>query len=276
LEQRNCTHCGTPELKQFLTYLSNGHTEPGGRWGNPQLTSPMRPVSIKDYSGNLRSMFKWFVTEGYLEASPMESIPVPTVRANQIQPLSYEHVTALIKAAGRSTNPKRDTAIVLLLLDTGMRASELCQLQTKHLDLETRRCYILGKGNKYRSVFFGRHTAKALWQYLRVPQDQPGGLVFYGERGPQCREPLRPNGLLQLIHRLGRASGIKAVRCSPHSLRHTYAISFLRAGGNVFTLREALGHTNIQMTQKYVMVAEADVEAQSRLYSPMDRLAMKN
>lgn len=95
--------------------------------------------------------------------------------------------------------------------------------------------------------------------------------MFYGERGRAALEPLARDGLLKLIKRLGCMAGIKAVRCSPHSLRHTYAVSFLRAGGNVFTLREALGHTNLQMTQKYVVVAEADVEAQSKLYSPMNK-----
>lgn len=185
--------------------------------------------------------------------------------------MSESHVTALLEAAKKTSLPKRDTAIVLLLLDSGLRASELCQLRMNDLDLEVRRCYVLGKGNKHRSVYFGRNTAKALWQYLRTQEHGSDGFVFYGERGRAALESLARDGLLKLIKRLGRMAGIKAVRCSPHSLRHTYTVSFLRAGGNVFMLREALGHTNLQMTQKYVVVAEAYVEAQSKLYSPMDK-----
>ena len=272
LKQQRHERCGTPELKRFFAYLSTGHTELGGRWGNAQLTKPLRPVSIKDYFGNFRSMFKWFVDEGYLDISPVDAIPAPKVRASQIQPLSPEHVNALLKAARGSQCPRRDTAIVMLLLDCGLRASELCTLTIKNLDLEVRRCYVLGKGNKYRSVFFGRNTARALWQCLKGQNREDDDYVFYGERGRRAREPLQPNGLLQLVHRLGDAANIKSVRCSPHTLRHTFAVSFLRAGGNVFTLREVLGHTNLQMTQKYVVIAEADVEEQSRLFSPMDRL----
>jgi site-specific recombinase XerD len=276
LKERNCRQCGPTEMKQFFVYLSNGHEEPGGRWGNPQLKKALRPISVKDYFVNFASLFDWIVSEGYLEASPLQKLPIPKVRASQIQPLSDAHVSALLEAAKNTSSPKRNTAILLLLLDSGLRASELCNLKMNDLDVEVRRCYVLGKGNKHRSVFFGRNTAKALWQYLRAERREPDDFVFYGDRGRKAREPLSRNGLLQLVGRLGRMAGVKAVRCSPHSLRHTYAVSFLRAGGNVFTLREALGHTNLQMTQKYVVIAEADVEAQSKLFSPMDRRAARS
>ncbi len=275
LERRRFEHCGVTELKHFFIYLSNGHEEPGGRWGNSQLKKPLRPISIKDYFVNFASMFDWFVAENLIETSPLKGLPIPKVRASQIQPLSDAHVSKLLEAAKHTASPKRNTAILLLLLDCGLRASELCGLKMKDLDVEVRRCYVLGKGSKHRSVFFGRNTAKALWQHLRAEGRAPDDFVFYAERGRKAREPLTRNGLTQLVGRLGQAAQIKAVRCSPHSLRHTYAVSFLRAGGNVFTLREALGHTNLQMTQKYVVIAEADVEAQSKLFSPMDRLSLR-
>ena len=276
LQRRGFASCGKSELKQFFVYLSNGHEEPDGRWGNSQLKKPLRPISVKDYFVNLASMFDWLVREGDLAVSPLQGLPLPKVRASQIQPLSETHVSALLEAAKKSSSPKRNLAIVLLLLDCGLRATELCNLKMNDLDVEVRRCFVLGKGNKHRSVFFGRNTARALWQYLRAERRDPDSFVFYGDRGRKAKEPLTRNGLLQLIQRLGVAAGIKAVRCSPHSLRHTYAVSFLRAGGKVFTLREALGHTNLEMTQKYVVVAEADVEAQSKLFSPMDRRSARS
>ncbi len=276
LEHRGHGQCGPTELKHFFVYRSSGHQEAEGRWGNPRLEKPLRSISVKDYFVNLAFMFDWIVSEGYLDASPLQGLPIPKVRASQIQPLSDAHVTALLEAARKTRSPKRDTAILLLLLDCGLRASELCNLKMNDLDVEVRRCYVLGKGNKHRSVFFGRTTAKALWQYLRAERREPDELVFYAERGHKAKEALTRNGLGQLVRRLGAAAGVKAVRCSPHSLRHTYAVSFLRAGGNVFTLREALGHTNLQMTQKYVVIAEADVEAQSKLYSSMDKRSLRS
>lgn len=138
LDKRQYPQCGARELKHFFAYLANGHEEAGGRWGNPQLKKPLRPISIKDYFVNFSSMFKWIVSEGYLDGSPMEGFAALKVRASQIQPLSESHVTALLEAAKKSSLPKRDTAIVLLLLDSGLRASELCQLRMNDLDLEVR------------------------------------------------------------------------------------------------------------------------------------------
>jgi len=83
---------------------------------------------------------------------------------------------------------------------------------------------------------------------------------------------LTRSGLLQLIERLGIAAGIKQVRCSPHTFRHTFAVDFLRNGGNSFNLQQLLGHCDMHMTARYVNVAQADIENQHRRYSPADRI----
>ena len=158
LERRSFEQCGTTELKHFFIYLSHGHEEPGGRWGNPQLRKPLRPISVKDYFVNFSSLFDWIVSEGYLEASPLQGLPIPKVRASQIQPLSDAHVTALLEAARKTRSPKRDTAILLLLLDCGLRASELCNLKMNDLDVEVRRCYVLG-----RATSIAASSSDAIW-----------------------------------------------------------------------------------------------------------------
>lgn len=271
LQQQSLSCCGVQELRQFLAYLTNGHKEPGGRWGNPHNTRPVRPRTVRDYHGHLRTFFRWVVEEGRLDASPVERIPVPTSRADQIQPFTQDHVYALLAAAKRLTYPRRDSAILWFLLDTGVRASELCGIRRKDVDFQGKRCTILGKGNKHRTVAFGGTTAKALWNYLKDdPRDEDDPL-FISERG----EPLTRSGLLQLVARLGKGAKIEAVRCSPHTFRHTFAVEFLRAGGNVFTLQQLLGHTDLKMTNRYVALAQADIEAQHRKYSPADRLRAK-
>ena len=269
LKQNGFESCGKRELKLFFVYLAK--PQPEGRWGNPHRTAALRPVSVKDYFVTLRAMFRWLVAEGLIPTSIIDELPTPTARPSQIQPFAPEQVESLLGAAKQSCHPNRDLAILSLLLDCGLRASELCSLKVCDIDLNARCVTVLGKGNKRRSVYFGKNTTKAIWQHLRADNLGEDNWVFTNDRGTRAGEPLRPNGLLQLIHRLGKAANIKAVRCSPHTLRHTYAVSFLRAGGSVFTLRESLGHTNLQMTSKYVMVAEADL-SQSREFSPMDRL----
>ena len=272
LSARGCGRCGTPELRQFLAYVTRGHLEPGGRWGNPRLTRPVRPSTVRTYWLHLCAFFNWLVAEGALESSPLRPIAAPAVRADQVTPFTPAQVEALLSAARRTLHPRRDEAILLVLLDTGLRASELCSALARDLDVEGRRLGVLGKGGKRRSVFFGRTCTKALWAYLREEPRAPDGPLFLSDRGGRAGDGLTRSGLGQLLERLGRAAGVEAVRVSPHTCRHTFALSFLRAGGNVFGLQTLLGHTDVKMTQRYVRLAEGDIERQHREHSPVDWL----
>lgn len=268
LRQHEHASCGTSELKLFLAYLSRGHERPGGRWGNDQLTRQVRPSTVQTYHRHLRTFFRWLVSEGVIDASPMDGVAAPLARPDQVQPFAMEQVKALLTAAKRTKNPRRDEALVLFLLDTGVRASELCSLVVKDVDMQGRRCSVLGKGNKYRTVYFGGATAKAIWQYLRSDPREVVEPLFLSERG----EAFTRSGLRQLIERLGDLARIEAARCSPHTFRHTFAVEFLRAGGNVFTLQQLLGHTDLKTSNRYVALAQADIQNQHRQFSPADRL----
>ena len=166
LKHNGFDSCGKRELKLFFVYLSK--EQPDGRWGNPRRTAPLRPISVKDYFVTLRAMFRWFVEEGLLESSIIGELPTPVVRSSQIQPFAPEQVEALLDAAKGSVHPKRDLAIISLLLDCGLRASELCSLKLDDIDLNARCVSVLGKGNKRRSVYFGKNTTKVLWQHIRA------------------------------------------------------------------------------------------------------------
>ena len=268
LRYKRLAQCGTMELRGFLAYLTNGHKEFGGRWGNPSQTRPVTSRTVKDYHGHLRTFFRWVVEEGGLEVSPLERIPVPVDRADIVEPFTTEQVNSLLAAAKRSRHARRDEALLLFLLDTGVRASELCALRLSDVDMSQKRATVMGKGHKSRPVYFGRTTARALWSYLKEDERTPEDPLFVSERG----EALTRSGLLQLIERLGGEAQIRSARCSPHTFRHTFAVSFLRNGGNQFTLMQLLGHTNLQMTARYVKLAQADVENQHRQYSPVEGL----
>lgn len=275
LRQREAERCGLPELRAFFAYLNTAHEKPGGRWGSERRTKRLEPAAVKFYYSRLQTFFNFLVEEGAIERSPLERLKPPIVRQDQIQPFTDEQQKALLRAARRSRRSKRDEAIVLFLLDTGARASEVCGLRVKDLDLTGRRCKVRGKGDKDRTVCFSATTARALWAYLKEEPREPEAPLFLSERGEQAGGPLTRSGLLQLIERLGRAAGIEACRCSPHTFRHTFAVEFLRAGGNVFTLKELLGHTTLTMTNRYVALAQADLEAQHRRFSPVERLRLR-
>jgi site-specific recombinase XerD len=272
LKQQEFEVCGIHELRSFLAYLNSGHESKEGRWGNDRLRKAPRPRTIATYFGNLRTLFRYLVEDGSLEASPMDNLRAPIARADQIQPFTAAQIQALLTAARKSRHARRDEAIILFLLDTGARATELCQLRLRHVDLASKSCRVLGKGNKHRVIYFGRDTTKALWTYLKAEPREADDALFQADRGTRAGEPLTRSGLLQLIERLGKAAKIEVTRCSPHTFRHTFAVEFLRAGGNTFALMTLLGHTCLDMTRKYAALAQADVENQHRQFSPADRL----
>jgi len=272
LQLRGHEVCGQTELREFLAYLGRGHAEPGGRWGNPHLTRPVRPRTVKDYHGHLRTFFRWLMGQKMISESPIEGIASPISRADQIQPFAEAQVDALLSAARRSRHPQRDEAIMLFLLDTGVRASEIAGVRQKDIEVHDGRCMVLGKGNKHRTVHFGRTTAKALFLYLRDQAKDPEAPLFRSDRGETAGEALTRWGVRQIIERAGKAAQIEATRCSPHTFRHTMAVTFLRNGGQVFALKEILGHTDLKMTNRYVALAQADIAKQHRQFSPVDNL----
>jgi site-specific recombinase XerD len=285
LRHRNYKQCGTVELRQFFHYLAHGHEEPGGRFGHKHLNRPVRPVTIKDYYNCLRSLFDWLVAHNVIADNPFDSIPSPHVREEVKAPLSLDQIRTMLQCARQSSQPLRDVAILSLLLDTGCRASELISIQLEDVDWNNRCCLVLGKGNKYRTLYFGSKTAEALKAYVRAtgrsdsdPQRNNCGTPLFlssfagtGGRPHTQHEPLTRSGLLQLTQRLGQSGGIKG-SYSPHAFRRTFAVQTLRNGANVFSVQAMLGHTDLQMTRRYCAVAHADVEAQHRQFAPMDRL----
>lgn len=278
LRTRGFESCGTWEIRQFLYYLAHGHENEGGRFGKPELSSPARPVTIKDYYLALRCLFDWLTAQGFLTESPFLAIPKPQVRDEVKMPLSEAQIGTLFRAAGATKSPLRDIAILSLLLDTGCRASELVSLRRGDIDVMGGHCRVLGKGNKYRTLYFGEKTSQALTEYLAtvsIRGFEGDGSEFFplflsASNGRTLNQPLRLSGLQQLLKRLKKECGIR-ISCSPHAFRRAFAVQTLKNGANVFSVQAILGHTDLEMTQLYCALAVADVEAQHRRFSPLDR-----
>jgi len=262
-------------LRLFLRYVAQGHQMPGGRWDNPRNRKEVKAATSVLYHAHLRTLCNWIVAEGYMTSSPMATLKTPINRPDKVKPFTPLQIDALLEQAKRTKYPIRDTAICFLLLDTGMRVTELCTIRRKDVDMESFQIEVEGKGDKKRVVAFGRFTRKALYQYIKERNPDDDDFLFVAEGGPTAGEPLTRSGVLQMIRRLGKVAGIEQARCSPHTFRHTFAIAFLRLGGNQFTLMAILGHTNVKQTNIYVEFARADVSAQHRMYSPVDRRKRK-
>ncbi len=235
-------------------------------------TRPLAPSSVAARVRTIRAFGTWVASELDLAANPVRGVPVPRVPDLLVPSLRDADVLALVRAldAG-SQQPERDRAIVLLLLDTGLRLSEAAGVRVCDLDLVEGRCRVMGKGGRERIVPVGRKTRRALRQWLaRRSPARPQDAFFVG-RGDR---PLQPRAIQQLVRRLSRRAEL-ASRCSPHVLRHTFARSFLRNGGDVFSLQRILGHSpsSLQVTRRYVDLLDDDLRAVHREASPVDRLA---
>jgi integrase/recombinase XerD len=167
---------------------------------------------------------------------------------------------------------KRDQAIILTLLDTGLRASELSALKVNDVDLKSGKVQVkhgrLGgaKGGKGRIVYLGKAARRAVWRYLAEREDgeEPEAPLFLA----RYDRPMNKDALRLLMARLGEKAGVK--NCHPHRFRHTFAITYLRSGGDVFTLQALLGHSTLDMVQHYARIADIDVEQAHRRASPAD------
>lgn len=218
--------------------------------------------SINSYLRALRAFANWLFQEGYTTDHPLARLKPPRLPKKVQDILTRDEVVTILTALNPHTEiGARDQAIFLTLLDTGIRASELCGLKLSTLHLEEGYATVLGKGRKERPIRIGALAARAIRFYVmhwRKPARPTIDEVFLTCRGvtrhegllaPSAGEPLRPNALQLLIKRVGRAAGVP--RLHPHLLRHTFACGYLVAYRDPFALKSLLGHTTLAMTNHY-------------------------
>jgi site-specific recombinase XerD len=195
----------------------------------------------------------------------MAKLKKPRIPHRIIKGLEPETMHKLLNSInGRSVRDYRNKAILFVFLDTGLRLSELANLKLSDLNLEKSIIRVLGKGNKERLVRIGLKTQKALWAYLARRNSNVDSIWLNGD----CR-PLAPDSIAQIIRDLGTKQGIDI---SPHKLRHSFAICFLRNGANPFELQLALGHSTLEMTRRYTQaLGFEDVFKRHIEASPVDR-----
>ncbi|MBI3120304.1 MAG: tyrosine-type recombinase/integrase [Candidatus Kerfeldbacteria bacterium] len=152
----------------------------------------------------------------------------------------------------------RDSAILELFFSTGLRISELCNLQKEDINLANDEFTIRGKGEKLRVVFLSDRAKQKLRSYLSKRQDLSPYLFVSLDRASLARDetPLTPRSVQRLIRRYSRVAGITK-HVTPHTLRHSFATDLLRSGANIREVQQMLGHASITTTQVYTHVTDA-------------------
>ncbi len=266
------------KLKRFRAFLADACISEIGALTTDHVRAFMSqrqqagatPAGLHCEARSIRAFLNFCVDEDYLDPRIPARLKMPRVPKKVIQPFSMEQIQLLIRAAKRSSSPERDVAILLVLLDTGIRAGELCSITLD--DVVKDRLLINGKGSKQRWVPISTKTQRAIWQWTgrrRIDTGEPW--LFLGRSGRQ----MNVNTVNQLFDRLAEQTGIQGVRVSPHTCRHTTALEWVRDGAGQFELQKLLGHTTLAMTAKYVLMADQDVVKAHKAHSLVDRISRK-
>lgn len=212
---------------------------------------------------SIRTLCSFLVGEGLLTDSPMRRVAMPRTDRRILPAFTVEDVHNLVEAC----QSERDTATVLFLVDTGLRAAEFCELTGADVDLEAGAVHVrLGKGRKGRVVYFGDRARKQMLRYyMHAGKPRASEPVFRSMRGGAA---LTTSGLRQILLRLGKRALVP--HCNPHTFRRTFALWSLRSGMPLPQLQRLMGHADIGTTQRYLRLVDADVRAAHARYGPVD------
>jgi len=220
----------------------------------------------------LKRFFNWMVEQEVLTQNPMTLIRIRKPPDKIIQPFKLDQIQDLLSLCDDSKFlGARNKAIILTFLDTGLRLSELADIQIADIDFDHETIKVMGKGAKERVVRIGKKTQKALLRYLLMRNDGLPCLWVSEER-----RPLTHWGIELMIKKLGKRAGFTGVRCSPHTFRHTSATQSLRNGAGLEQVKSLLGHSTLYMTMRYAATINSeDAVISHRQFSPVDRMGRK-
>lgn len=269
-------------MRKFQTYLGNPNIQDitPDQISSFLAAQPVSKKTVSNYHIGLSSMWSWLTKQRLVPENILSQVQRPKPESRAIVPLEEHEIRSLLSFIEKSKayatrcnhitsntlqNADRNRAIILFFLDNGVRVDELCKIKVSDLDIKNARCYIFGKGAKERYVPFSPRTGDAIWRYLTLrPEYEKSDYLFVTNTGHQ----LKSRAVQDMLATTGDRAGVKGVH--PHQLRHTFAICFLRAGGDPFTLQAILGHEDGEMTRHYVKLANIDISRVHRRCSPVE------
>lgn len=245
-------------LRRFLAWLEERGHNGGGR---------------ANIYGCVRAFLHWYADEyapiGW--QNPAAKVKGPKRLEEPLDPLPLDHIAAILATCERKTfMGERDRALILFLLDTGVRWQELTGLRIEHVDLDDGAALVLGKWRKWRTVYMGAALRRSLYAYLRLRPDiplLPTAPLWLSRDGDQ----LSRAGIFEVVRRRAVKAGVPVP--GMHAFRRAFAIAYLRNGGDVATLQRLMGHSDLRVINRYLKLLDEDLRRAHEQFSPADNMS---
>lgn len=217
-------------------------------------------ATINRRLSSLRAFYRFAVKNGFIKSNPTDDLKSPKLERKELDYLTIEEVTKVLELPDSSPKGLRDKAILEVLYATGIRVSEMIELNLEDANITMGFITCDGEHGKARIVPLGRHARKALKQYLQEGRKK----FFKGEENLEADSPLFVNyrgerftrqGFWKLLKNYGKEADLED-RISPHILRNSFAVHMLQNGADVKTLQELMGHEDMQAMQIYLSVTK--------------------
>jgi integrase/recombinase XerD len=263
---------GRDEVRTYIRYLQSVRKWPNSPYIRPDKGN-LSPYSILGHVRAIKAFWGWLFREEYVLSNPLARLPLPSVPRSLVRTLSVDQFRRLLAIVDRHTPVgAKYYCILLFLLDTGVRISELVNIRMADIDLVNCICRVVGKGRRERLVPFHTRTRKELQRYVNVSRPK---LCSYNARylfPSSDGDHISVNSVQQFIRRIAIRAGLRGIKCSPHIFRHSFSTTFIAKGGTDFALMDILGHTSLQPTQKYIHLQPRDLQRQHARFTPLEDL----
>ena len=226
--------------------------------------------SINTRLRSMRALFGYLEENKYIANNPMKKYPLLRERKGNIETFSLKQLRQLLNAPDKRTfTGLRDYTYMLLLLETGIRLSEAAGILLEDVKLSEGTIFIRETKNHFhRYVPIQARMKEQLRRYLKIRGTCETDHLFVTIDGT----PMKRGALQKLVGKYGKKAKIKGVRCSPHTLRHTFAKMSVMNGAGVFELQKILGHSTMEMVRVYVNLYASDVYDRHKEFSPLNNL----
>lgn len=259
----------TGVLREYIVYLKEE------KYNDRTKSIGLSPFTINVRIRFLKAFFNALFNEEIINKNPVRNIKLMKVDEDNFEPLTDDEINKILSIPDvRQYAQFRDLVMMYLMLDTGMRISEVCELEIDEIDFKTRDILLPASKNKNRKPRLLPLSNQVVKMLLELVTENNAHFdttyVILSNIGTKYN----PNSFRRRLNIYKEKAGItKSV--SPHGFRHLFCKNFILNGGDIFTLQRIVGHADISTTRKYIQLDDDELRSQHSLYSPLTRITKR-